>query len=139
MPSAQTLGVSLAMGGILFASTLLLAWMSLTYGWNANLLKWIGLPMIGFGFALGMNAILQYTTCNTIHIQQLLKASSLVLVGVFLGLAMTLVGVVRAPIEAAVPLVYKLKYAGVFAIAFYMFWAGMFGEALGSGLAQVCV
>jgi hypothetical protein len=139
MPSAQTIGVSAAMGVILFGLTVLFAWFSQTYGWSANLLKWVGLPMIGFGIALGLNSILQYTTCQTINILQLLKASSSVLVAIILMLCITMAGIVRSPIEAAVPLAYKLKYAGMFAIAFYMFWAGMFGEALASGFAQVCV
>jgi hypothetical protein len=139
MPSAQTIGVSAAMGIILFGLTVLFAWFSQTYGWSANLLKWIGLPMVGFGIALGMNSILQYTTCQTVNILQLLKASSSVLVAVFIALIVTMAGVIRSPIEAAVPLAYKLKYAGMFAVAFYMFWAGMFGEALASGFAQVCV
>jgi hypothetical protein len=139
MPSAQTISVSAAMGILFFGLTILFAWLTQTYGWNANLLKWAGLPMIGFGIALGMNAILQYTSCQSIQIFQLVKASSAVLIAIILALAVTMIGIVRAPIEAAVPLGYKLKYAGMFAVAFYMFWAGMFGEALASGFAQVCV
>jgi hypothetical protein len=139
MPSAQTIGVSAAMGIILFGLTVLFAWFSQTYGWSANLLKWVGLPMIGFGIALGLNSILQISSCQTINILQVVKASSSVLVAIILALLVTMAGVIRSPIEAAVPLVYKLKYAGMFAVAFYMFWAGMFGEALASGFAQVCV
>jgi hypothetical protein len=139
MPSAQTIGVSAAMGILFFGMTMLFAWLTQTYGWSANLLKWVGLPMIAFGIALGMNAILQYTSCQSIQLFQLLKASSTVLIAVLIALMVTMAGIVRAPIESAVPLAYKLKYAGTFAIAFYMFWAGMFGEALASGFAQVCV
>jgi hypothetical protein len=38
----------------------------------------------------------------------------------------------------AVSVSYKAQYGGLLAIAFYMFWAGMFGEAIAGGFIQGC-
>jgi hypothetical protein len=35
-------------------------------------------------------------------------------------------------------LLYRIKYGPSMALAFYMFWAGMFGEGIAGGFAQGC-
>ena len=138
MGTAQTLGMSAAMGTSLIGITVLLGWLHVQSGWNDNMLKWILLPTLGFLVAFGLNSILQYTTCSTVKLKQVAYGSATVLIFIILGLFMTLVSFVRTPIESIVPLPYKASYGGIYAIAFYMFWAGMFGEAIASGFAQSC-
>ena len=138
MATSTTIAVSLAVGLALFGSTLMLGWISSTYGISANFLKWIVLPALGYGFAVGANAILQATSCKTVDMKKVASGAVTIPVLIVVASLLTLVGFVRAPIESAVPVQYKLKYAGMFAIAFYLFWAGMFGEAFAGGLAQVC-
>ena len=138
MATSTTLAVSLAVGLALFGITVMLGWISSTYGVSANLLKWLFLPILSYVLTLGINAVIQATSCKTVDITKLASGALTIPVAVFLALLLTLIGFVRAPIESAVPVQYKLKYAGLFAIAFYVFWAGMFGEALAGGLAQAC-
>ena len=57
---------------------------------------------------------------------------------ILLFLLLCLLPFIRSPIEEAVPYKLRDKYAVLFAIAFYMFWAGMFGESLASGFAMSC-
>ena len=130
--------MSAAMGLCLIGVTILLGWLHVNSKWNADLLKWLLLPTIGFGVALGLNSILQYTACNSVKINQIIYGGITVLIFIILGLFITMSSLVRRPIESIVPLNYKMKYAGIFAIAFYMFWSGMFGEAIASGFAQSC-
>jgi hypothetical protein len=138
MGSAQTLGMSAAMGLSLIGVTFLLGWFHIQSKWNANILKWILLPTIGFSISLGLNSILQYTTCNTVKVNQILYGGLTVLGFILFGLFITMSSIIRKPIESIVPLHYMANYGGIFAIAFYMFWAGMFGEAIASGFAQSC-
>ena len=59
-------------------------------------------------------------------------------IAILFFLILSLSSFIRSPVEIAVPSYFRAKYAGIFAVGFYMFWAGMFGESLASGLAQSC-
>jgi hypothetical protein len=131
----QTIGMSFAMGLGLFSFTMLLGWMAANYGLNENLLKWIVLPIFGFGAAFGANSILQLTSCSKFNPVQIATGSGFVLLAILSFLLLSLLSFVRSPIASILP---SQKYGKLFAISFYMFWAGMFGEALASGLAQSC-
>jgi hypothetical protein len=138
MSTTQTLGISFAMGLALFGLTMLLSWTHVTYGWNANLLKWLLLPTLGYIVALGMNTLLQYTTCTVVKIEQIALASAPVGIAILGGLLITFLPFIRSPITSILTGSTRLVYGGAYAIAFYMFWAGMFGEAIASGMAQSC-
>jgi hypothetical protein len=139
MSTTETLGLSLALGVILFGMTLLFAWMSDVYGVNYTFLKWLVLPTLGYCVALGLNAVTQYVSCNgAINISQLSLGSIPIVLSIYFFLLLSLFGFVRAPIQSALSMNLRLKYGTTFAIAFYMFWAGMFGEAISGGFAQGC-
>lgn len=138
MSTTQTFGVSFGMGLALFGLTMLLAWASITYNWNQNLLKFLLLPTLGYGLALALNSLLQYTTCTTVKIEQIAIASVPILLAIGAGLLLTIFPFIRSPIESVFSGSTRLVYGGAFAIGFYMFWAGMFGEAIASGMAQSC-
>jgi len=139
MSNVQTFGVSFAMGAILFGLSILLGWLSINYNLNANMLKWLLLPALGYSVAFGLNCLLQYVSCGKVIPESVAKGSLYVLASMFIFLLITLLGVVRAPIAIAVPLTLRAKYGGLLALSYYMFWAGMFGEAIASGFAQGCV
>jgi hypothetical protein len=61
-----------------------------------------------------------------------------VLYSILIVLVLTLARIVRSPIAVTVPMSIRIRYGGLFALGFYMFWAGMFGEAFAGGLAQGC-
>jgi hypothetical protein len=138
MAASQLLGLSFAMGAALFTITVLLGWFSMQYSWSANLLKWLLLPALGYVVALGINSTIQYISCKTIKPGQIAIISSSIPIAIYAFLLLTLISFIRSPIEMAVPESYKAKYGGLFAIAFYMFWAGMFGEGLAGGFSQTC-
>ena len=126
------------MGLALFGFTMFLSWIHITYGWNANMLKWLLLPTLGYIFAFGLNSLLQYTTCTSVKIQQIALASIPVGISILVGLLITMVPSIRNPISSILTGSTKAVYGGSYAIAFYMFWAGMFGEAIASGMSQSC-
>ncbi len=126
------------MGMSLLAITLLLGWLSNTYSFSENILKWVILPVLGYGIALGLNSLNQYLTCKTILPGQIAIISVTVPIAIFGFLLLTLLPFIRMPIEMAVPTKYVAQYGGVIAVAFYMFWAGMFGEGIAGGFSQSC-
>jgi hypothetical protein len=139
MSTTETLGLSLALGVILFGMTLLFAWMSDVYGVNHTFLKWLVLPTLGYCVALGLNSVTQYVSCNgSVNINQISLGSIPVVISIYTFLLLTLLAFVRAPIQSALSPNLRLKYGTTFSIAFYMFWAGMFGEAVSGGFAQGC-
>ncbi len=138
MATSVTVGASVALGLGMFALVVVLSWVSTNYGVHANTLKWIGLPLLAYGITLGVNSLIQYTSCQSVNMKQVAVSALFVPGAVLVGLVLTLLGIVRSPIEKAVPLVYRLQYGGVIALAYYCLWAAMFGEAVAGGFAQSC-
>jgi hypothetical protein len=135
MATTQTLVLSLAMGFIMVALVLLCN-LFVKYV-SGTVLQWIILPALAYGFALGLNAFIQSNTCGSIHIKQLAVGAVSVPAAVLGFLVLTRIPFLRAPIAQILPL--KLSGMGEYvALAYYMFWAGMFGEAMAGGLAQSC-
>jgi hypothetical protein len=138
MASSQIFGLSVAMGLSLVCITLFLGWLNLHLGWNGNMLKWLVLPALGFGIALSLNSFVQQTLCGRINASQIALGSTVVLGAILLSLVLTLSSTIRSFIEVAVPPLQRARYGGMVAVAFYLFWAGMFGEAFAAGFAQSC-
>ena len=138
MSFATTFGLSFSMGAALVGISLFIGWLAVTYKFNETAMKWLLLPTIGYGLALTMNASVQQVFCKKVAIKQIAIGSTVIPVAILSFLGLTMLGIVRAPVEQAVPLAYRLQYGSSMALAFYMFWAGMFGEALAGGFAQAC-
>jgi hypothetical protein len=138
MAFGTTLGLSFAIGATLTCITLFLGWIHTYYGTNSKVIRWLLLPTLGYGITVGLNTFVQSTRCPRIDMKQIGLTGLAVPLSVVLFLLLTLVGFIRAPIESAVPLQYRLQNGEMTAIAYYMFWAGMFGEAIAGGFAQAC-
>jgi len=126
------------MGLSLLGITLFLNWLSITFSLSGTAFKWLLLPTFGYMTAIGLNSFTQYVSCGTIKPSQIAIGSISVLVSIYFFLLLSLLGFIRAPIQAVLPLVLQPKYGEVIAVSFYMFWAGMFGEAIAGGFAQGC-
>lgn len=138
MSTTNTLWMSVCIGISLFTLTFLLAYLHLNYNFNIGLLKWIVLPTLGYGITLGFNSFVQSVSCGSVSIKQI-ALGSLPVLGFIMGfLVLTLMNFVKSPVISAVPPNLRFNYGEIFALAFYMFWAGMFGESLSSGFAQSC-
>ncbi len=136
--TSSTLWISMTVGVGLVTFTLLLGWMNIQYNINGNFLKWLILPTLGYGLAFILNTFIQRTTCGSTNLAQIAKGSITVPLAMFGFLLLTLLQRIRSPVEVSVPPELRARYGGIFAIAFYMFWAGMFGESVAAGLAQSC-
>ena len=137
MATTQTLALSLGMAIIMVALVVVCNWIVNYAKISGTLLQWIVLPALGYCIALGLNTSVQLISCGSIRIKQLAVGALSVPATVLGFLVLTRIPFIRAPISQILP----LKYSGMgeyVALAFYMFWAGMFGEAMAGGLAQSC-
>jgi ABC-type nickel/cobalt efflux system permease component RcnA len=87
---------------------------------------------------LGFNSFIQSITCGSVNIKQIALGSLSVPVAILLGLILSLSSFIRSPVESAFGSKERGAYGLIFAIAFWMFWAGMFGESFSAGFAQSC-
>ena len=139
MATLEATLLSLAVGFVFFAGCLLFAWLSLNYGISQFMGKFIYLPMLLFGIIFGINAVLHTSNCSNKANWARVAIGTAVPIGfLYLSYLATLLGFLRGPIEDAIPLRYKLRWAGPFAVAYYAFWAGVFGESIGYGTISLC-
>ena len=80
----------------------------------------------------------QAIVCKTVEMKQIALISLMIPGAVLISLLLTLLQFVRSPIEVAIPIAQRNAYGSTFAIAFYSFWASMFGNALGSNFITAC-
>jgi hypothetical protein len=138
MGAEITFSASIAVAIGLVTAVFLMGWLKDQYAMNIHFLKWLVLPLIGFGLALGVNSIINYITCKKVNISQISYSSIFVLVSVLIFIGLSGIGFLQSPILSAVPQYLHPSYGTVLVLAFYMFWAAMFGEGIASGFAQGC-
>lgn len=136
--TATTLGMSAISGILLFASTITLGYISDEFGYSFLILMWFAMPVIAFLVASAINTLTQKTSCPEINTHKVFSNSwfNSVFVIAFLGLAWF--SGVRSPIEGVLTFIQDPFTRETVAYGYYMFWAGLFGEAIGAGLAQGC-
>lgn len=137
MATTQTFALSLGMGIIMVALVILFNWVIKYANISGTFVQWIALPTLAYFIALGLNAFVQSISCGAIQIKQLAVGAVSVPAAVLGFLVLTLIPFVRAPISQILPPSYR-GMGDYMALGFYMFWAGMFGEAMAGGLAQSC-
>lgn len=138
MATGQLFGLSIAIGLSLVAAVFMFSYITKSLGFGGTPLQWVGLPIFGYVVAFGLNAAIQQLSCGSVRPGQIALVSGLIPIAIVIFLILTLSGFVRSPIVDAVPLAYRVSYGNIFALAFYMFWAGMFGEAIAGGFIQGC-
>jgi hypothetical protein len=137
MATTQTFALSLGMGIMMIVLVILCNLIVNQTKVSGTLLQWIALPALAYCIALGLNAIVQLVSCGSIRIKQLAVGAVSVPAAVLGFLVLSLIPFVRAPISQILPQKYS-EMSDYVALLFYMFWAGMFGEAMAGGLAQSC-
>jgi Na+/H+-dicarboxylate symporter len=138
MGAEITFGASISVAIGLVTAVFLMGWLKDQYTMNINFLKWLVLPLVSFGLALGVNSTINYITCKKVNISQISYSSIFVLLSVLLFIGISGIGFLQSPILSATPQYLHQNYGYLLVLAFYMFWAGMFGEGIASGFAQGC-
>jgi len=103
------------------------------------------LPIFSFGSSMLMNWFLQYMYCGSVSASGISIAASMSPLFTFLmmGLAYFL-SFLRSPIASLFPELPQdnpeeaLFTREVWGYAFYLFWAGVYGQTIGSGMIAAC-
>ena len=103
------------------------------------LLFFVILPAISYVWGLGLNALSQYIRCQTVSIQQVALVST---VGpgfvLFFSALAYFLPFVRGPVEAVIPASADADMKYALGFAFYLLWAGIYSQNVGSGMVQSC-
>lgn len=138
MATGETIAYGLAHGLLLFTITTLLGLFSTQVGVNFTPLTWIFLPLFGYTISLGLLSAVNIGECGSVNLPLVARASIFTLGSVVAFLGISSLGFFRNFIISALPINLQQSFGVVFATAFYMFWAGLYGGAFGTGFATSC-
>jgi hypothetical protein len=103
------------------------------------------IPILAFGSSMIINWFLQYLYCKSVSINGISMASTISPIFVFgLGGLSYLLPFLRSPIgqlvsdSTDVPLEDAQFNKDLWGYSFYLFWAGVYGQTLGSGMVASC-
>jgi hypothetical protein len=97
------------------------------------------LPIISYFWGFGLNALSQYIRCQTVAPGQVALVSVLgpIFVILFSALAWAL-PFIRSPVESVIPVSADADMKYSLGFAFYLLWAGIYSQNIGSGMVQSC-
>ena len=97
------------------------------------------IPLLSYVSGLGLNALSQYIYGNKISFPQVALVSSFApaFVVVF-SLLVWLMPFFRSPVESILPLTADNDMKFAMGFAFYLLWAGIYGQNIASGMLQSC-
>ena len=133
-----TIAMSFISGFCLFAITVSIGYISEQFNVSFIPFIWIAMPVIGYLIACAVNALTQQVSCSSIDIKKVFMTSFYNPIFILVFLLISWFSVFRSPIEGMLIFIPDNFIRTTVAYGYYMFWAGLFGEAIGSGIAQGC-
>lgn len=110
-----------------------------------GLFLFVVFPALAFLISLGMNWFLQYLYCGSVNISKIATASVITPVTTLSLTALTFfVPFLKSPIVQLFPespqesLEEATFVKDMYGQAFYLFWAGVYGQTIGSGMISAC-
>lgn len=97
------------------------------------------IPLFSYLSGLGLNSLSQYIYCNKVSISQVAMVSTFapIFVVVFSLLAW-FAPFLRSPVESILPLTADVDMKYALGFAFYLLWAGIYGQNIAAGMLQSC-
>lgn len=104
-----------------------------------GLLLFVALPIVSWGLTAMFNVFIQLIQCGTVNAGQVLLNGlpTIGLVSIF-GLAAYFISFLRSPVEAIMPISMPEEVRKGVAVAFFIFWGGLYGQAVGGSFSQSC-
>ena len=97
------------------------------------------LTSVSFGIGFFLNMITQYMACQKINVIQIASASAIPAgITATVSSLLTLFTAFEYPLRSVLPETLTPLYQKAISQGFYLFWGGLYGQALASGFAQVC-
>lgn len=96
-------------------------------------------PFISYVSGLGLNALSQYIYCNKVNVPQVAMVSTFAPIFVVLFSSLVwLLPFLRSPVESILPLTADVDMRYAMGFAFYLLWAGIYGQNIAAGMLQAC-
>lgn len=97
------------------------------------------IPIVSYISGLGLNALSQYIYCNKVNMPQVAMVSTFAPAFVFLFSSLAwFLPFLRYPVEGILPLTADVDMRYAMGFAFYLLWAGIYGQNIASGMLQSC-
>jgi hypothetical protein len=138
MASSSALGYSFTEGMILAVITLFIGWQTVSHNLSFTALIWIILPFLSYAITFASLAAINHIKCGTINFTLVGTSSIFTLGAVIFFLILSYFSFFQNFIIPVVPVNLQPAYGAIIATAFFMFWAGLYGNAFGYGFVQAC-
>lgn len=138
MGAGEVLGYSIGQGLILFLATTLIGLFASSINVSFSILCYIALPIIAYISSLGLLSAVNYGACGEVSLPLIAKASIFTPGSVIAFLLLSSFTFFQGFVLNVLPMDLRTSFGPVLAVAFYMFWAGMYGGAFGVGFANSC-
>ncbi len=136
MATGEVIGFSAALGLALTIITLFIGYLSTNTGFQKYI--WLTLPIISYGIAIAILSGANAASCGAVSIGIVLRAALFTVVSVIGFLGISNFEFFQNFVVGVLPPSLQSSLGGTIATAFYMFWAGLFGGAIGVGFTQSC-
>ena len=103
------------------------------------LIFFVILPIISYGLGFLLNLLSQYVACSKINFPQIALNSIFGPLFVFMALFLLyIIPSLENPIRTILPFSVEEPFRKGLSQSFYIFWAGLYGQAIATGFLQTC-
>ena len=97
------------------------------------------IPVLSYVSGFGLNSLSQYIYCNKISVSQVALVSTFAPAFVIaFSLLVYFLPFLRSPVESILPLTADGDMRFAMGFAFYLLWAGIYGQNIAAGMLQAC-
>jgi hypothetical protein len=138
MGAGEVVGYSIGQGLILFLATTLIGLFASSVNMSFRLLAYSILPIVAYLSSLALLSAVNYGACGDVSLPLIARASIFTPGAVLVFLVISGFTFFQGFVLNVLPPDLRASFGAVLAVAFYMFWAGMYGGAFGVGFANSC-
>lgn len=138
MGTSNTLGYSFAQGSLLAIITLLIGYVTENNNMNFTKIAWLIMPILSYALTFGSLAFINNMACGSLNLTLVASSSLFTFAAVIFFLIIAYFSFFQNFIIPVLPASLQHVYGTAVATAFFMFWAGIYGNAFGYGFAQSC-
>jgi hypothetical protein len=138
MGTSNTLGYSFAQGSLLAIITLLIGYVTEINNMNFTKIVWLIIPILSYALTFGSLGFINNMSCGSLNLSLVATSSLFTFAAVVFFLIVSYFSFFQNFIIPVLPASLQQLYGPAVATAFFMFWAGIYGNAFGYGFAQSC-
>ena len=135
----EVIGYSFSQGILLSIITVCIGWYTVyTLQPRFTMYSWLIVPVLSYLISLGLLSAVNASACESVNLPLVATSSVFTFVAVVFFLIVSWFSFFKNFIIPILPISFQAQFGSIVATAFFIFWAGMYGGALGYGFAQSC-